>query len=393
MNKYPSYSSFLQFWLLNPDVVFLNHGSFGACPIPVLEAQQHWRERMERQPLQFLGKDIEALIDFSKSELAAFVNCDWEDLAFVANTTTGVNTILRSLKFEPGNELLTTDHEYNACRNALNYVAEREGIDVVVAEVPFPIQSPEQVIEAVLQKVSTRTRLVLLDHVTSQTGLVFPIAELVRQLNHLGIETLIDGAHAPGMVPLNLRELGAMYYTGNCHKWLCAPKGAAFLYVQRDRQSTIRPLTVSHGANSPRSDRSRFRLEFDWMGTHDLTPHLSIPTAIQFLGSLLPNGWAALMQHNRELAIAARTTLCEMLNVVPPCPEEMLGSLAVVPLPDGDALSLHQALLDQYNIEVPIIPWKHSAGRQIRISAQIYNALEQYDYLATALKSLLSQGK
>lgn len=389
MNERPSYSDLARFWLLDPTVVFLNHGSFGACPVPVLEAQQCWRERMERQPLQFLDKDIEGLVDSALSELAVFVNCNWEDLAFVANATTGVNTILRSLKFEPGNELLTTNLEYNACRNALNYVAEREGIRVVVAEVPFPIQSPQQVIEAVLQQVTDQTRLVLLDHVTSQTGMVLPIAELIQQLNQRGIETLIDGAHALGMLPLNLRELGATYYTGNCHKWLCAPKGSAFLYVQRDRQSAIRPLTISHGANSPRRDRSRFRLEFDWMGTQDFTPHLSVPAAIQFLGSLLLGGWAAVMQQNRELAIAARTLLCKTLNVAPPCPETMLGALAVIPLPDGDALSLQSALMKQYGIEVPIVPWGHKMGRQVRISAQLYNTPEQYEYLAAALKNLL----
>ncbi|MBF2029283.1 MAG: aminotransferase class V-fold PLP-dependent enzyme [Oscillatoriales cyanobacterium C42_A2020_001] len=389
MGEYPSYSSFARFWLLDPAVVFLNHGSFGACPLPVLKAQQRWRERMEHQPLQFLDKDIEPLFDSALQALANFVKCDWQDLAFVANATTGVNTVLRSLRLEPGNELLTTNLEYNACRNALNYVAEREGVKVVVADVPFPVESPHQVIEAVLQQVTEQTRLVLLDHVTSQTGMVLPIAELVQQLNQRGIETLIDGAHAPGMLPLNLTELGATYYTGNCHKWLCTPKGTAFLYVQRDRQAVIRPLTISHGANSPRRDRSRFRLEFDWMGTQDLTPHLSVPTAIEFLGSLLPGGWATLMQHNRELAIAARTILCETLGASTPCPEAMIGALAVVPLPQGDALSLQRALMEQYRIEVPIVPWSDKAGRYIRISAQIYNAPAQYEYLAMALKQLL----
>jgi len=393
LNQRPSYSSFLRFWLLDPEIIFLNHGSFGACPVPVMEAQQCWRERMERQPLQFLGKDIEELLDAALQGLAKFVNCHWQDVAFVANATTGVNTVLRSLLLEQGDELLTTNHEYNACRNALNFVAERQGVKVVVADVPFPIESESQVIEAVLQQVSPRTRLVLLDHVTSQTGLIFPIAELVQELNQRGIETLIDGAHAPGMIPLNLEELGATYYTGNCHKWLCSPKGAAFLYVRRDRQSVIHPLTISHGANSPRCDRSRFRLEFDWMGTHDLTPYLSVPAAIQFLGSLLPGGWMALMQHNREMAIAARTVLCETLNIAPPCPETMLGALAVIPLPEGDPSLLQNALWEQYAIEVPIIPWNRPLGRQIRISAQIYNNPEQYNYLATALEKLLSAGK
>ncbi|MDX2243109.1 MAG: aminotransferase class V-fold PLP-dependent enzyme [Leptolyngbyaceae cyanobacterium bins.302] len=390
--NHPGYSKFLEHWLLNPDITFLNHGSFGACPIPVLQAQQQWRERLERQPLQFLGEDFEALLDAAISELASFVKCPAKDLVFVANATTGINTVLRSLKFEPGNEILTTNHEYNACRNALDYMAERTGATIVVATIPFPIASPDQIIEAVMSCVSERTQLVLLDHVTSQTGLIFPITDLVQQLTQQGIDTLIDGAHAPGMLDLNLAELGATYYTGNCHKWLCAPKGSAFLYVQPDRQPLIRPLTISHGANSTRRDRSRFRLEFDWMGTTDPTSHLSVPTAIQFIGSLLGGGWTALMAQNRQLALKAREVLCAALNVAPPCPDAMLGALAVVPLPDGEWLSLHNALLERYAIEVPIIPWGHPGGRQIRISAQIYNTLEQYDYLAIALKTLLAEG-
>ncbi|MGI0489820.1 aminotransferase class V-fold PLP-dependent enzyme [Pantanalinema rosaneae CENA516] len=378
-----------QFWAIDPAITFLNHGSFGACPFPVLTAQQQWRERMERQPLQFLGREIETLLDTARRELAVFVGANPNDLAFIPNATTGINAVLRSLQFQPGDQLLTTNHEYNACRNALDYVAERAGLQVVVANVSFPSATSEQVVTAVLEQVSPRTRLALLDHVTSQTGLVFPIAQLVQELRDRGIETLVDGAHAPGMLPLNLQALGATYYTGNCHKWLCAPKGAAFLYVQPDRQSQIRPLTISHGANSPRCDRSRFRLEFDWMGTDDPTPYLCVPEAIRWLGSLLPGGWSQVMAHNRALAIAARQLLCTALEQPLPCPDDMIGSLAVVPLPDGDWQVLQTALWEQYHIEVPIIPWLTPSSRQVRISAQLYNHLDQYEYLAKALLELL----
>lgn len=378
------------YWMLDPAVTFLNHGSFGACPIPVLAAQQQWRLRMERQPLQFFDRDIEGLLDQARATLARFVGADSEDLAFVPNATTGVNTVLRSLRFAAGDEVLTTNQEYNACRNALNAVADRWDLRVVVAEVPFPIASAQMVIDAVVEKVSPRTRLVLIDHVVSQTGLVFPVAALIQRLSQQGIDTLIDGAHAPGMVPLNLGQLGATYYTGNCHKWLCAPKGAAFLYVQRDRQSLIRPLTISHGANALRGDRSRFRLEFDWVGTDDPTPYLCIPEVIQFLGSLLPGGCAQLMAANHALAVQARQVLCAGLDVELPCPESMLGAMAVVPLPPGNPSELQRALRTQYQIEVPIIPFPTPTNRLVRISAQLYNTLPHYEYLATALRGLLA---
>lgn len=293
-------SYFQSFWSLDPAITFLNHGSYGACPLPVLEAQQRLREQLEREPLRFFMREYEALLDTARSQLAAFVGAEVDELAFVPNATTGVNSVLRSLPFTPSDEILTTNQEYNACRNALNFIASRTGAKVVVATVPFPLESPNQVVEAVMERVSPRTRLALLDHVTSQTALIFPIQELVNKLAARGVDTLVDGAHAPGMVPLNLHEIGATYYTGNCHKWLCAPKGAGFLYVRRDRQSAIRPLTISHGANSRRTDKSRFQLEFDWTGTDDPTAYLCVPEAIQFLGSLLPGGWSQLMQNNQN---------------------------------------------------------------------------------------------
>jgi len=378
-----------RFWLLDPAVTFLNHGSFGACPKTVLSAQQRLRSQLEQEPVRFFVREWEGLLDNARSQLAAFVGADAQDLVFVPNATTGVNTVLRSLVFHPGDELLTTNHEYNACRNALDFIASRTGARVVVVKIPFPIDSPQQVVEAVIEQVSPKTRLALLDHITSQTGFIFPIQQLVKELQVRGVDTLVDGAHAPGMIPLNVREIGATYYTGNCHKWLCAPKGAAFLYVRRDKQPEIRPLTISHGANSPRTDKTRFHLEFDWMGTDDPTAYLCVPEAIQFIGSLLPNGWVELMQRNHQLVLEARQKLCEALSVSLPCPNEMIGSMAVVPMPDAlenrNFWSLHDDLFDQFSIEVPVIPWQEKPRLLVRISAQIYNTIEQYEYLAKAL--------
>ncbi|WP_218651477.1 aminotransferase class V-fold PLP-dependent enzyme [Nostoc sp. C057] len=380
-------------WSLDSTVTFLNHGSFGACPKQVLEFQQRLRSQLEHEPLRFFGREWEPLLDDARSKVAAFVGADVQDLVFVPNATTGVNSVLRSLTFSPEDEILTTNHEYNACCNALDFIASRTGARVVVAKVPFPIDSPQQVIAAVIERVSPKTRLALLDHVTSQTGLIFPIQELAKELQQRGVDTLVDGAHAPGMISLDLREIGATYYTGNCHKWLCAPKGAAFLYVRRDKQSEIRPLTISHGTNSPRTDKSRFQLEFDWTGTDDPTAYMCVPEAIAFMGSLLPGGWTELRQQNHQLVLQGRRLLCEALEVQPLCPEEMIGSMAVVPMPttleNRDFISVHDELFDKFGIQVQVMPWQEQPRLLVRISAQIYNTLEQYEYLVKALLKLL----
>jgi isopenicillin-N epimerase len=386
-------------WRLDPAVAFLNHGSFGACPRPVLETQQRLRDRMEREPVQFFARDLEGLLDDARGELAAFLGCPAEDLAFVPNATAAVNAVLRSLSIEPQDELLVTNHEYNASRNALEFAAARAGARVVVAEVPFPIDSPDAVVAAVMARVTPHTRLALLDHVTSQTGLVFPIERLVRALTERGVETLVDGAHAPGMLSLNISSIGAAYYTGNCHKWLCAPKGAAFLYVSRDRQAEIRPVAISHGANSPRTDRSRFLLEFNWTGTDDPTAVLCVPDAIRFMGSLLPGGWPALMTRNHKMVLGARAAICRALEIPLPCPDGMIGALAAFPLPQGPidrprtslyCDPLQDFLLRDFGIEVPVIPWPAPPERLLRVSAQIYNTPEQYERLAEALSTLVS---
>ena len=386
-------------WLLDPSVIFLNHGSFGACPIPVLQYQAELRERMERQPVQFFVRDLEGLLDEAREALGAFLGAPAHDLAWVPNATTAVNAVLQSLSFEPGDELLTTDHEYNACRNVLDFVARRAGARVVVASLPFPIAGPEQVIQAVMDRVTERTRIALLDHVTSQTGLVLPMAAIVRELRERGVETLVDAAHAPGMLPLNVAAMGAAWYTGNCHKWMCAPKGAAFLYTRPDMQAQTRPAVISHGANSPRTDRSRYRVEFDWMGTDDPTAILSVPEAIRFMGRLMPGGWAAVRETNRQLALRGRDVLCNTLGIDPPCPDEMIGSLASLPLPDGDgrlsssplyADPLQDLLLERFQIEVPVIPWPAPPRRLIRISGQVYNRDGDYEALGRALRSLVT---
>ncbi|HUJ11866.1 MAG TPA: aminotransferase class V-fold PLP-dependent enzyme [Verrucomicrobiae bacterium] len=397
LRSLPPASDLAIHWTLDPALVFLNHGSFGACPRAVLQQQHQLRARMELEPVRFLSQELQPLLDASRDRLARVLNTAPENLAFVPNATTGVNAVVRSLNFHGGDEILTTNQDYNACRNALRAAAERAGARVMVARIPFPVRGEGEIVEAVLSQLSDRTRLAMIDHVTSPTGMVYPIAKIVRVLEERGIDTLVDGAHAPGMLPVDLDALHPAYYTGNCHKWLCAPKGAGFLYVRPDRQDPIQPTTISHGFNTPRPGRNAFHTRFDWIGTIDPTPWLCVGTAIDWLAALLPGGLPELMNRNRSLAIEARGILCESLKVEPPCPETMLGSMAAILLPpslqtlagkDARIDPLQARLFDEYAIEVPVSRWGKPEQRCLRISAHAYNSLDQYRYLTAALQEL-----
>jgi isopenicillin-N epimerase len=393
-------------WPLDPAVVMLNHGSFGACPRPVLERQAELRQQMEAVPVQFLTRQMQPLLDQSRLALAEAIGAEPENLAFVSNVTAAVNAVLRSLRFRPGDELLITDHGYNACSNVVRYTAERNGFTTVVAEVPVPVESPGQVVEAVLARVTRHTRLALLDHITSPTAIIFPIEELVRRLEERGVDTLVDGAHAPGMVPLDVRRIGAAYYAGNCHKWLCAPKGAGFLYVRPDRQAEIQPPVISHGYNQARQGYSRFLDAFDWQGTDDPTAWLCVGEAIRFLATRVPGGLEGLMRRNHELAVAAGRLLSSRLSLRSICPEAMLGSMSALTLPEaaeGTAIAdptapvplppLGSQLLERFRIEVPVYYWPVMPRTLLRISAQAYNSFGQYVRLADALETLLADSR
>lgn len=394
-------SDLARFWDLDPAITFLNHGAYGATPRPVLEAQAAWRARMEREPVAFFVRDFEPALDAARRALARCIGADPDDLAFVHNASAGIMTVLRSIRLEPGDELLVTDHAYNAARNALDFVAEGSGARIVEVSIPFPGTEPGAVLAALVAAVTPRTRLALVDHVTSPTALVLPIDRIIGELADHGVETLVDGAHAPGMVPLDLCALGAAYYAGNCHKWLSAPKGSAFLHVRRDHQAPIRPLTISHGANARRTDRSRFRLEFDWTGTDDPSAFLAVPDAISFGENLVAGGWSGLQARNHALALYARDRLCKVLDAPHPAPDELVGSMAAVPLSietAGSPVPLdtyddawHASLLDR-GFQVPITPWpQRPAGpwrRLVRVSVAPYNDRDDIDALADALGEL-----
>jgi isopenicillin-N epimerase len=380
-------------WVLVPDTIFLNHGSFGACPKAILELQTKLRCQMEAEPVQFLWRRYEERLEPARAAVARFVGAKPADLVFVTNATTGVNGVLSSLKLRPGDELLTTNHDYNACHNVLVAAAKRTCARVVVARVPFPLNGPDQVLQAILRAATRRTRLALIDHVTSNTALIFPVEQIVRELEARGVETLVDGAHAPGMVPLNIAKLAPAYYTANLHKWVCAPKGAAFLWVRPDKQASLQPAVVSHGNNTHRPGYSLFQDRFDWAGTFDPSSWFCAGPSIAWMSNLHRNGWAGIQKANHELAVCGRELLCERLEVGRCCPDEMLGAMATIPLPErfqgpprtGKIDAEQLRLYDRFRIEVPFIRMGKPERRYVRISAQLYNSIEEYDYLASAL--------
>lgn len=380
-------------WTFDPTRVFLNHGSFGACPDFVINEQRMWQELMEKEPVQFFEELMPDLLHKSRTALGEFLSCDANDLAFVSNATSGVNTILRSLQFEQGDEILVPNHAYQACRNTIDFVASRWGAKVVEVAIPFPIDGPQVVIDLMKSACSERTKLVMIDTVTSPTGLRMPFEELTEFFEGKGVEVLLDAAHGIGMIPLHLEKLGASYVTSNCHKWLCAPKGSAFLYVRRDKQGKIQPLTISHGHTFPLGDTTRFRHEFDWTGTQDISGWCAIPAVIERMAKLVDGGWEAIMRHNHDLAIQGRDILCERLGIEQPCPNEMIACISTIQLPGEipakekmhEPDPLHHVLSEKYNIQVPVWSWPSPEGRYLRISAQLYNSIEQYELLADAL--------
>lgn len=403
-------------WDLDPGVVFLNHGSFGACPRNILARQRALREQMEKEPVRFFVEELEGLLDQSREVLARLLGASADGLGFVGNATTGVNTIVKSLRFHSGDELLTNTHEYNACNNALSWAAEQWGARVVRVSTPFPIRTDDEIVESMIAGATARTRLALVSHVTSPTGVIFPIRRIVAELQARGVDVLVDAAHAPGMVEMDVDGVGAAYTTGNLHKWMCAPKGCAFVHVREDRRHLIRPLVISHGANAPASDRSRFRQEFDYTGTADMSATLCMAACVEQISGVegvKANDWArqreairAHMARNREDALAGRKVLCRVLGIEPASimPEHMVGSMAAVPIPvprGGAQLSrrgyhddLQDRLIERHAIQVPVMPFPPgprgpASQRLVRISMQKYNTLGEVEYLAECLREEL----
>lgn len=393
----PKKGKLYKHWGLDPNTVFLNHGSFGATPTAVLDEQDRIRRLMERDPVHFVERLSHEMWQDSINELSKFLNADSGGMSFVANATTGVNTILRSLNLSKGDEIIVPDHAYQACRNAIDFVTERSGARTVVIRIPFRIDDESDIIDPIVSAINDKTVLAMIDTVSSPTGIRMPFEKLVGLIQERGVDVLVDAAHGPGIVPLNIRKLNAAYITGNCHKWICTPKGSAFLHIRDDRREGVKPLTIGHGYSSDLPSAEKFRMEFDWTGTRDPSPWLCIPFAISHIGGLINGGWEKIMNKNHEMAIFGRDLLCETLDISPPTPDSMVSSMSSVEFPwdedvgpapiDGDPI--HNTLFDEYRIQVPVISWPNHNRKYLRISAQIYNSKEDYEYLSDSLISIL----
>ncbi len=389
-------------FLLRRGVVYLNHGAFGACPRPVFRTYQRWQRTLERQPVAFLGRRFRTLMRTARTALAAYLNADPDDLVYVPNATTALNTVARSLPLGPGDEVLSTDHEYGAADRLWQFVCGLRGARYVKAAVPVPVESAEQVVDAVWSRVTDRTRVLFCSHVTSPTALIFPLDALLRRARAAGILTVVDGAHAPGQIPVDLRALDPDFYAGNCHKWLCAPKGAGFLYARRDRHDLLQPLVVSWGwdPDGPPSRHreatggglvlgrpaSRLVAEHEWQGTRDIAACLSVPAAIRFLEEHLDSDG----RHRcHELARVARREISALTGLPPLSPDApaWYAQMVSVPLPVCDPDAAHRRLRRDARVEVPVFRW--GSLTLLRVSVHLYTEPADIEALVAGVRRLL----
>lgn len=386
--------NFKELFLLDPGVIFLNHGSFGATPRAVFESYQRWQTRLERQPVLFLGREHDDLLRHSRQALGKYVHADPDDLVFIPNATHGVNIVARSLALQPGDEVLTSDHEYGACDFTWEFLCGKVGASYVHREIPLPLSDAGASGESDMagrfwRGVTPRTRLIFISHITSSTALRLPVEEICKRAREAGILTLVDGAHALGQLPLDLPALGADFYTANCHKWALSPKGAAFLYARREAQGLIEPLVVSWGyhPNGTPSTGSRFLDLLQWTGTRDPAAALAVPDALEFMAQ---HEWEGVVRDCHELLKQALQRICELTGLPPayPLESDLFIQMGIAPLPDAtDLVALKSRLYDDFRIEVPLVAWQ--GQKFIRISVQAYNSQAEIDALLGALKTLL----
>lgn len=375
-------------FLLDPNIVFLNHGSFGATPRIVFEAYQQWQRELEHQPVEFLGRRFADLMRAARVALAEYVHADANDLVYVPNATTALNIVARSLPLQPGDEILTTDHEYGAMDRMWRFIARKTGAVYCAQPIPGPVTTSEDFVEQFWAGVTPRTRIVFLSHITSPTALIFPVREICRRARAAGIISIVDGAHAIGQIPLDLQDLGADFYTSNLHKWLCCPKGSAFLYARREMQHLVEPLIVSWGYEAEKPSESRFIDEHEWTGTRDIAAYLVTPVALEFFRA---HHWDEVRAQCHALAQYARKRITALTGLPPLSPDlpAWYAQMVALPLPTCDAARVQARLYDEFRIEVPILVWRNRP--HIRISIQVYNTREDVERLVDALTTIFGE--
>jgi isopenicillin-N epimerase len=374
-------------FLIDPDVVFLNHGSFGACPRPVFERYQAWQRELERQPVEFLGRRQRTLVTDARAALASYLGAQVDDIIFVPNVTAALNIVARSLPLEPGDEVLTTDHEYGALHRTWTFIGEHRQTRLTVQKLPTPITDADEIVESIWAGVTPRTRVLFLSHITSPTAVTLPIEPLIARAREAGIWTVIDGAHAPGQIEVNLKGLGVDFYGGNCHKWLSSAKGAGFLYVRPELQHLVEPLVVSWGWRPNDAWSTTFVDALQRQGTHDISAYLSVPAAIDYQQE---RDWPNVRQECHELVRLARQSMATLTGIQPLVPDDpkWFTQMATLPLPQScDAKTLKGRLYDDYAIELPETHWGETPC--LRVSVQGYNTRTDIERLMAAVQDVL----
>ena len=371
-----------QLFLLDPNITFLNHGSFGATPKPVFDVYQNWQRELEHQPVEFLDRRFAERMAAARSVLADYLGTGRDNLVYVTNATVGVNIVARSLDLGPDDEVLTTNHEYGASDRAWRFLAQKRSFRYINQPISMPLANVDDFVEQLWKGVTTCTKVIYLSHITSPTAIIFPVAEVCRRAREQGILTVIDGAHAPGQIHINLDELGADFYTGNLHKWLCAPKGAGFLYARPKVQNLLEPLVVSWGWQSEKPGFSQFVDHHEWWGTRDISAFLSVPAAIHFQEE---NAWGKGRADCHALAMEAEKRICELTGLPSQYSDDSwYAQMVAAPLPfETNIIALKTRLYDDYRVEVPLIEW--NGHKLIRVSVQGYNRHEDIDHLIEAL--------
>ena len=372
-------------FMLDPETIFLNHGSFGACAKPMYENLIAWQKKLEKEPVKFFEETIFNALTKSRKALGNYVNCHEDDLVYFPNPTTAINAVARSLKLEPGDEVLSTNHIYGALDRSWNYICKEKKTKFVKAKINLPINSKDEFLKCFLNSVTKNTKVIFLSHITSMTAMRFPVKEVIEFSKRNGILSIIDGAHVPGHIPLDLKKLDPDIYTGACHKWMCTPKGISFLYVKKELQENVHPLVISWGWESDDPGKSKFLDWHEWQGTRDMSAFLTIPTAIEFLKK---HDWPKLAIECQKKVVELRNQFISHLKITPLCPDDWLGQMASIPLPIDNEDTFKKQLFTKYKIQVPVFKWEENIF--LRYSIQVYNSNDDLEKLLNAVKELLN---